>query len=58
MVLMIHLKRVLFMYHRQKQKKVLEEKKGESPFEIQTDIKIKNEKRSKPVIPTLMLGEG
>ena len=45
LVLMIHLKGVLFMYHRQKQKKGFRRKKGESPFEIQTDIKIKDEKK-------------
>ena len=44
LVLMIHLKRVLFISHRQK-KKGFRRKKGESPFEIQTDIKIKNEKK-------------
>ena len=42
---MIRLKRVLFIYHRQKQKKGFKRKKGESPFEIQTDIKFEKEKQ-------------
>ena len=42
---MIQLKRVLFIYHRQIQKKVLEEKKVKVLFEIQIDIKIKSEKK-------------
>ena len=40
-----------------KTKKGFRRKKGESPFKIQTDIKIKSEKNN-PIIPTLMLGEG
>ena len=42
---MIHLKRVLVHITQAKTKKGLEERKVKVPFEIQTDIKIKKEKK-------------
>ena len=55
LVLMIHLKRVLFMCHKQNQKQVLERKKVKVLVKQISKLKLKV---NQLVIPTLMLGEG